>query len=271
MILLIFEGNNEEPKIMATIKALFFPSEEQVHCSYGHDTASLYAEIKKHQESEFEEPDVFEIVKEALHRRNEHSLDKYKSHQFDSIYLFFDYDPQNDLGIEVVNERIEKVIELFSEPTDKGKMFVSYPMIEALYCEDSLPDKTFVDATVSLADCHDFKQWCRRYIIACNKELILYRTYRDKDGKYLIVDKDNTPERKEQLTATWISLVKENVMKANFICNDVKSSDVAVDAIGQGSIFSNELAKLIIPKKEVGILSAFALFLYDYFHGNGDF
>lgn len=270
MILLIFEGINEEPKIMATIKELFFPNEEQLHCSYGQDTASLYADIKKHQETEFDEPDVFEIVKESLHRRNDHSLDVYKSYQFDSIYLIFDYDPQNDLGLEEVNNRIAKVIKFFSEPMDKGQMYVSYPMIEALYCEDSFPDETFINAIATMDDCHDFKKWCRKYKAGSNKELVLFKTRKDNDGNYFIVDKDNTPERKAQLRYAWINLIKENVKKANFICNDTISSDVEVHAITQEKVFANELEKYVLPKGEISILSAFALFLYDYFHGNGE-
>lgn len=270
MILLIFEGSNEEPKIMATIKELFFPNEEQVHCSYGHDTTSLYADIIKHRENDYEEPDIFEIVKESLHRRNDHSLDAYKSHQFDSIYLFFDYDPQNDLGIEEVNARVAKVIKLFSAPMDNGQIFVSYPMIEALYCEDSFPDETFITATATLDECHGFKQWCRKYRAACNKELVLFKTRKDENGNYFIVDKDKTVERKAQLKDVWINLIKENVRKANFICYDTDTSDIDVEDISQENIFGNELEKYVVPKNEVAILSAFALFLYDYFHGNGE-
>lgn len=271
MILLIFEGCNEEPKIMATIKELFFPKEEQVHCSYGHDTTSLYADIKKHQENDFEEPDVFEIVRESLHRRNDHSLDVYKSHQFDSIYLFFDYDPQNNIGLEEVNNRLARIIKLFPAPMDNGQLFVSYPMIEALYCEDSFPDKAFIGTTATLEECHDFKRWCRQFKAGCNKELVLYKTRKDENGNFFIVDKDRTDERKLKLKEVWRNLIKENARKAGFICNGTDSYDVDVDTISQENIFDNELAKYVTPQKEVAILSAFALFLYDYFHGNGEF
>lgn len=255
---------------MATIKELFFPKEEQIHCSYGHDTASLYADIKKHQENDFEEPDVFEIVKESLQRRNDHSLDAYKSHQFDSIYLFFDYDPQNDIGIEEVNSRIAKVIKLFPSPMDNGQLFVSYPMIEALYCEDSFPDENFIHATVKLDECHDFKRWCRKFRAGTNKEMVLFKTRKDEAGNYFIVDKDKTPERRATLKDIWIKLIKENVRKANYICSDMDSYDVDVAAISQDNIFDGELEKYVTPKNEVSILSAFTLFLYDYFHGNGE-
>ena len=184
--------------------------------------------------------------------------------------MFFDYDPQNDLGIEEVNDRVAKVVKLFSAPTDNGQIFVSYPMIEALYCEDSFPDEAFMYATATLNECHIFKQWCLNFKAGSNKELVLFKTRKDASGNYFIVDRDKTPERRLQLKETWINLIRENAKKANFICNGTSCYDIKVDEIRQDRIFENELMKYVLPKNEVAILSAFALFLYDYFHGNGE-
>ena len=95
MILFIFEGQVEEPKIMATIKQLFLSEiEEQLLCSFGADTYTLWKDIVEYGRDGYE-IDVFNIVKERLRSRGDHSLDNYNSHQIESIYLFFDYDPQN--------------------------------------------------------------------------------------------------------------------------------------------------------------------------------
>ena len=46
MILFIFEGQVEEPKIMATLEQLFLNRiEEQLICSYGADTYTLWKDI----------------------------------------------------------------------------------------------------------------------------------------------------------------------------------------------------------------------------------
>lgn len=94
MILLIFEGQKEEPQIMTTIKTLFFGrGKEQLLCSYGTDTYTLWRDIKLYTEDGYD-VDVFQIVKERMHSRGDYSLDVYDSYSIDSIYLFFDYDPQ---------------------------------------------------------------------------------------------------------------------------------------------------------------------------------
>ena len=77
MILFIFEGQVEEPKIMATIKQLFLSNiEEQLLCSFGSDTYTLWKDIVEYQKNGYE-VDVFNIVKERLHSRGDYSLDKY--------------------------------------------------------------------------------------------------------------------------------------------------------------------------------------------------
>ena len=131
MILLILEGANTEPPIVATIRLLFFANNpDQLVCSYGTDTYTLWKEIKSYMD-DGNEPDVFEIVRERLHRSGDTSLDNYDSYQFDSIYLFFDYDPQNNtVSSETLNASITEMLKLFSDPIgDFGAKAPRKPMI----------------------------------------------------------------------------------------------------------------------------------------------
>lgn len=173
MILLIFEGQKEEPQIMTTIKTLFFGrGKEQLLCSYGTDTYTLWRDIKLYTEDGYD-VDVFQIVKERMHSRGDYSLDVYDSYSIDSIYLFFDYDPQNKkLGLQRLNKAVSELIDTFNNPMDNGQLFISYPMAEAVYCEDSIPSDAFMTATVSLNDCHGFKDWIKNYNIAKSKNTI---------------------------------------------------------------------------------------------------
>ena len=67
----------------------------------------------------------------------------------------------------------------------------------------------------------------------------------------------------------WNELILMNVSKANLLCNS--SSVIPLDEtyIQQSVIFEKQLDLFVNPKKEVAILSAYPLFLFEYFHGNG--
>lgn len=265
MILLIFEGQKEEPQIMTTIKTLFFGrGKEQLLCSYGTDTYTLWRDIKLYTEDGYD-VDVFQIVKERMHSRGDYSLDVYDSYSIDSIYLFFDYDPQNKkLGLQRLNKAVSELIDTFNNPMDNGQLFISYPMAEAVYCEDSIPSDAFMTATVSLNDCHGFKDWIKNYNIAKSKNTI-------KCNACQLRDITSNADSFIALKQKWIELVKMNATKANYICNARKSVPTDVNMITQKSVFYHELFDFVEKNNEVSILSSFPMFLFEYFHGCGDF
>lgn len=265
MVLLILEGETEEPKVMATIKQLFFSkNKEHLLCSYGTDTYTLWKDVRKYVD-EGGEPDVFEIVRERLHGRGDTSLDGYCSYQFDSIYLFFDYDPQNSrVSPDVLNKAISDMVNLFSDPMDKGQIFISYPMTEALYCQDSLPDSNFVCSSVPVCNCSDFKAWIRRYECAVKRYMLLFKT--DRSANII----EPVLNRRSDLRSAWVELVKASAEKANYICNGTVALPVAVDDVLQSGIFKGQL-RSYLPKGLVAILSSYPMFLYEYFHGQGEF
>lgn len=266
MILLVFEGQKDEPKIMATVKTLFFPKEEQLLCSYGTDTYTLWKEVQEHISNGFE-ADVFQIVKSRMHSRGDHSLDKYDTHEIEAIYLFFDYDPQNDkLGLPRINAAISSIIATFSDSMEQGQIYISYPMVEALYCENNLPDSSFISASATLEDCHSFKKWSKMFNMSSNRDYIQLRA-----NKYGVVIETLTDDRISDLKKKWIELIRMNSAKANYICNCDSSVPTDVSQITQSIIFQHEVSDFVSKSSSVSVLSAFPLFLYEYFHGNGDF
>lgn len=267
MILLVFEGQKDEPIIMATIKALFFHKEEEyVLCSYGTDTYSLWKEVSGHIANGYE-ADVFQIVKAKAISRGDHSLDKYDSYEFEAIYLFFDYDPQNaKLGLPKINTAVTSIIKTFNDPMDSGQIFISYPMVEALYCEDCFPDTNFMSATVALNNCRGFKRWSKKYYVSTNKECVRFRANRQGEIKESINE-----VRNDDLKKKWIELIKMNSAKANLICNNDANVPANVSQIPQSLIYQQEYEDYVTKNDTVSILSSFPLFLFEYFHGNGDF
>lgn len=265
MILFVFEGKITEPKVMATLQHLYFPSAvDQLLCYYGTDTYTLWKDIKEHEANGYD-ADIFSIVKQRIQRTGDHSLDKYNSYQIESIYLFFDYDPQNrTIPPERLNQAIEEMALKFIDPMETGKIFISYPMLEGLFCLSSIPDPSFNHVCVPLSDCHGFKGWCQCFPFARKPEMLLLDT--DKLGNIKDVPSD---ERKQDLLEKWNDLVKMTAKKANFICSGIAVCPKDVDAIPQIKIFQHERDDYVIQKSSVSIISAFPLFLFDYFHGNG--
>jgi hypothetical protein len=240
MILFIFEGEKYEPPLYEGIKSLFFPrSKDQVLCSFCSSIYTFYKRLKNDFEGFADVVDVLKLEKEKIDPENE--IFKYKNSDFESIYLFFDYDfYRGDLDNK--NLQITELLEYFNEETENGKLFISYPMIESIQYTKELPDEQFHNYTVLRENSNgdNFKKTARQF---CH-----YNGY-----AYL---KDAT---------NWKHLVKQNVFKANLLAKNNLSWPEQKDDIEQMPVFEAQLRKHIIPNNEVAILNAFPMFLYYYF------
>ena len=92
-----------------------------------------------------------------------------------------------------------------------------------------------------------------------------------KTNKYEVVIETLTDDRISDLKKKWIELIRMTSAKANYICNCVSCVPTDVSQISQSIIFQHEVSDFVSKSNCVSILSAFPLFLYEYFHGNGDF
>ena len=69
-----------------------------------------------------------------------------KTSDISETYLFFDYDFQNtQLTLEEINLRVQSMLELFTDETDDGKLYINYPMIESIRYTKELPDEDYVN------------------------------------------------------------------------------------------------------------------------------
>ena len=240
MILFIFEGAKYEPPLYEGIKALFFPrSNDQVLCSF---CSSIYTFYKRLKEDFDGFGDVVDILKaEKAKTDPDNEIFDYKSSDFESIYLFFDYDFYRG-NLDVKNTQVLELLEYFNEETENGKLFISYPMIESIQYTKELPDKQYHTYIVSRDDSagEKFKKDARCFCA--------YKGY-----AYL---KDAT---------NWKHLIQQNVYKANMLTTDNLSWPESKDDVEQGLIFDAQLEKYVIPHNMVAILNAFPMFLYYYF------
>ena len=249
MILFVFEGAEREPKIFKTLERLFFGAGERIVCSFGNNIYELYRQLREYDG----DGDIVSILRE-----NGAQLPAgVNSSDFSEIYLFFDYDFQNrNLTLEEMNRQLSEMLDLFNDETDNGKLYINYPMLEAIRYTRELPDAHYYEYTVSRTDCHDigFKDLAQRF-----------SAYGSLD--FIVLNFHSPPRQNkiDQVGRNWTMLKEQNTIKANYICNNRLNTPLDKESISQKRIFDAQLSKHLLPKAEVSILSAFPLFIFDYF------
>lgn len=251
MILFVFEGAEREPRILKTLERLFFGEGERLVCSFGNNIYELYRQL-----NEFEgDGDIVSILRE-----NKADLPLgVKSSDFSEVYLFFDYDFQNEnLELKEMNRRLREMLELFDDETDNGKLYVSYPMVESLCYTKELPDEHFVEYMVSRNDCQtdSFKELARAFSFYGSWDFIEL----PEAGRHHL-RKDEFIKVKEN----WSILVKQHTSKANYICTGKNCIPEDKKIVSQQRIFAGQEKKYLCEGDAIAILNAFPLFLFEYF------
>ena len=253
MILFVFEGKRREPDIFKTLDYLYFPKGQTIVCSFGNNIYELYRQLKELGG----DGDVVSILREKNMGKPEDPFRDYdRSSDFSEIFLFFDYDFQNkNLSLEEMNGQLEEMLTLFSDETENGKLYINYPMIEAIRYTKELPDRHFFEYSVSRIDCQNlgFKDLAQQFSAYGSLDFIVLDFRREPSINSVNKVKQN-----------WAWLEEQNVVKANYICNNERAIPSDKDSISQNRIFEAQLTHYL-PKEEVAILSAFPLFNYEYF------
>lgn len=252
MILLIFEGKREDT-IYKSLEALFFsslPKDEPIVRVYDGNIYDLYYTYKKYGG----DVDIVSLLKERFEKRGEQMFDNtVKVSDFGEIYLFFDYDfHHGNRPLEELNNQVQQMLSVFDNETETGKLYISYPMIEALRYTKQLPDNDFYYYTANRDDSKHFKEIAAEFSIYKNSDFITYKT-------------NYTLEVRNEVRHNWAMLIEQNVKKANWLCTGVKSLPIDIDDITPQKLFDVQLRDYVIPDEIVSIVSAFAMFLYDYF------
>lgn len=252
MILFVFEGEEREPRIFKTLVRLFFGEGEIIVCSFGNNIYELYRQL---QELEGD-GDIVSVLRENGANGLPASV---RSSDFSEIYLFFDYDFQNEnLTLEEMNRRLKEMLELFDDETNNGKLYVSYPMVESLCYTKELPDDQFYKYVIKRCDCveHSFKDLAAVFSHYGSFDFIeLPDQGHHKAGKREIARVKNN----------WIHLVNQHSAKANFICTGDCCRPEDKEVVSQRNIFVAQLGKYLTVEDTVAILNAFPLFLFEYF------
>lgn len=139
-IAFVVEGEAREPDIINSIRNVYFKNKNYkvITLPAGQNIYMLW---KRLEEDDFE-TDLIEVLREYNDDLNK-ILDGISREDFSEVYLFFDLDKhQNNLSTEDGKDAetvIGDMLATFDNETENGKLYISYPMSEALrdYQEDS--------------------------------------------------------------------------------------------------------------------------------------
>lgn len=246
--LFIFEGRRSEDKYVKKLEQNFLAAGHAIKCVFDAEIYQLYKAIKSEDGLPI---DIVSILKERT-AENATILREYSRDSFAYVYLFFDYDGHSSLADD---DEIREMLSFFNDETDGGKLYISYPMVEAIRHFKDI--ESFKSLTVKCkgANCP--------YIEECeDKDNCLkephYKKYSVTDSRPQLSNinsYDNT---------VWKELISAHICKANYIVNGTFALPVTL--ISQESIFFSQLEKYISHKcPKVAVLSAFPMYVLDYY------
>lgn len=226
-ILFIFEGPKTEKSITDSLTKFFLNDNTVITCAYCTTIYKMYADI-----TEDDYLDTFNLVKDI--EANKKALTGFNRSDFAQIYMFFDYDGH---ATNANDNKLNDLLEFFNEETERGKLYISYPMVEALKHIEHY--ETFSDLIVS---CKDFENYKNIVSINCIDTLKHFHLY-DLNS--------------------WKIVIEAHLKKMNILVNNTYELPNAI--IDQLTIFNNQIEKYINKDKTVAVLSAFPVFLHDYY------
>ena len=245
-ILFITEGKKPDAKLVKSVcnfQSGFFSHKFDYEIVIF--STNIYALYKKLKENQYEQ--TVELACEISDGEFE-----YTSEDFSLIYLFFDLDAQHykedkkDKDVEkIYNEiynKIEEMLNLFDNATENGKLFLSYPMVEAsnYFHERFINDDSINLITYPVFSELHFKDACKIFI--------------KENGPFQIRMKD-----KNQI---WLSLI----LYTTYILFHLKiTSFIQEGLIDSKDIFLKQYNDFILPLERVLLLSAFPQYLLDFY------
>ena len=229
IILCITEGEKTEILFLKDLIRHFLPNNRLRIIPFCADIYQLYAQMQS--------DDFFDLLPLLQSRNNNQDINQYTREQIAQIYLFFDYDGH---ATNASDEKITEMLEYFNNETEKGKLYISYPMVEAL--KDSLQDPSdrILTSPVSSSD---------------YKELVHGR------GPCIFQQLRKTEK------SHWCKQLNLHLKIGHYIVSNqptLPSSDEIKKTLTQSNIFSQQQTKYIKPTQSVAVLSPFAFFLVEY-------
>lgn len=229
---MVFEGERTEKIIVDNLKKyyLYEDSNTIIYGLYCNVIYDVYEAL--HDEEGELIYDLLPILQNMP--QNRETLKGIKRNDVSQVYLFFDHDAHSHIANI---EKLNKMLEYFDNETEYGKLYISYPMVEAL---------KHLSETIN----------CNELTCLIAENTKYKKTVNDEAAnKYIQVNK-YTQE-------IWEEIIDEHCKKLGFLC--IGKFEPLGISVSQQKIFNIQIEKYVKQDKSVAILSAFPIFLLDYY------
>ena len=209
-------------------KTIYLPADQNIYM--------LYSKLKA---DDFE-TDLVELLREDCEEAKK-TLEGIDRQRIDEVFLFFDYDVHQDNLKEKQSplDVLYEMINFFNNETENGKLYISYPMVEALY--------DYIDGS-----CQAFTN--------CLYPFDQIDHYKEKVGL-----NNRNASRHHTKYDDWKMIISIFGLKVQCLFNvDRIDYEYYSKYVTVGEIF-NLQKKYLQQKEVVFVLSAFPEFILDYF------
>ncbi len=239
--LFIVEGVNREVRFVNALSLALFKGKYEIELVVLPADKNIYMLYNLLKDDNFDS-DIVEVLRDNVEIAAK-TLEGVTRQDIDEVFLFFDFDAhQNNLNLDYgvsANDAIFELINFFDNETEEGKLYINYPMVEALY--------DFVENT-----CVPFSS-CKVSI----SELKSYKQASGENNPCANLRFDNHEEWEKVLEVFGLRLqclFDYQGFDYKYYCENITVHN----------IFLHQLA-IINTSQEIFVLSAFPEFLLDYF------
>lgn len=235
----VVEGEDRDYRFVDGMVKTFFKGKYEALTITLPAEQNIYMLYEKLKADGFE-TDLIELLREDSPKIQK-ALFGIDRQRIDEVFLFFDYDiHQNNLKNETPPlDALYEMISFFNNETENGKLYISYPMVEALY--------DYVDGS-----CHPFTD--------CFYPLEKVDHYKDNSGK-----NNHEASRHFSRYEDWRMIIALFGLRSQCLFSQPRMDyDFYKKCVSVATIFDIQ-RKYTEQHNVVFILSAFPEFLLDYF------
>lgn len=235
--LFIVEGESRDLRFAKEMQQCFMEPDDEVKIICLPAGQNIYMLYQKLAADDFE-TDVVEVLRESVPAAAK-SLTGISRDSVEQVYLFFDYDPhQNNVTDKDADALVETMISTFDNEHENGKLYISYPMVEALYDYRAGQCQSYSGCFIDIADISAYKQ---------------------------ISGEGNPNVGKHMEITQWKDSIACFALRCKCLLDmEVVSFDLYREQVTVEALFNRE-RRLLHEKGKVFVLSAFPEFLLDYF------
>lgn len=154
----IVEGENRDLRFIEALSRVFFSDSEEsviINIPSAGNIYMLYGVLK---EDDFE-TDIIEVVREKIAVAKD-KLQGISRNDVTEVYLIYDADMHHTdkNGRNLVTEEIlNEMLSVFDNETENGKLYISYPMVEAIYDMKNGQCEPFSSCWIPIKDFAEYK------------------------------------------------------------------------------------------------------------------